>query len=128
LRSPANALAADLAAAIHGVGAYLADPASGVGGKLTPTPNGIAGRTTTGLDCLGGLACGILLSGISHVFLLWRLRLRVLLKVASAALMRRTIHSHAASHNILLIKLHKSLYGRIARITLDPIWYGTGRD
>jgi hypothetical protein len=63
----AKALATDPAAAIDGIGASLANPASGVGGKLTPTPNGIAGCTTTGLDCLCGLTCGILLSVISHM-------------------------------------------------------------
>jgi hypothetical protein len=54
LRPFADALPADPAAAIDGIGARLANPASGVGGKLTPTPNGIAGCTTTGLDCLSG--------------------------------------------------------------------------
>jgi len=65
LRSLANNLAAGAAAAINSIGASLAESASGVGGKLTPTPSGIAG-CTTGLDCLSGLTCGILLSVISH--------------------------------------------------------------
>src|SRR3954452_9187670 len=67
LRPLANALAAAPAAAIYGIGASLANPASGVSGKLTPAPHGIAGCTTTGLDCLCGLTCGILLSVISHM-------------------------------------------------------------
>ena len=69
LRPFANALAANPPAAIYGIGTGLANPASRLGGKLTPAPNGIAGCTTTGLDCLSGWTCGILLSVISHVLL-----------------------------------------------------------
>jgi len=63
----AKALAAYPAAAIDGIGASLANPAGGVGGNLTPPSKGIAGCPTTGLDCLSGLTCGIVLSVICHM-------------------------------------------------------------
>lgn len=67
LRPLANALAAYPAGAIDGIGASLANPAGGVGDNLTPASNGIAGCPTTGLDCLRGLTCGIVLCVISHM-------------------------------------------------------------
>jgi hypothetical protein len=70
LPHPAETLAPYPAAAIHGLSARLADPVCGVGGEFTFTLNGIAGCTSTGLDCLSGLASGILLRIINHVFLL----------------------------------------------------------
>ena len=67
LRPLAKALAVYPAGAIDGIGASLANPAGGVDGNLTPTSNGIACCPTTGLDCLRGLTCGIVLSVISHM-------------------------------------------------------------
>ena len=72
LSAPANVLATDPACAIHGVGASLANTAGCIGGELTSASNGIAGRATAGLHSLSGLARGILLRVISHVFPLWR--------------------------------------------------------
>jgi hypothetical protein len=70
LRRLAETLAADAAAAVHGLGTRVAEPASGVGGNLTRTLSGIAGCTPAGLYCLSSLTSGVLLRVVSHVFLL----------------------------------------------------------
>jgi hypothetical protein len=67
LRPLAKALTAYPAGAIDAIGASLANPAGGIGRNLTPTSNGIACCPTTGLDCLRGLTCGIVLCVISHM-------------------------------------------------------------
>jgi hypothetical protein len=67
LRPLAKALAIDPAGAIDRISASFANPAAGGGGNLTPASNGIAGRPSTGLDCLRGLTCGIVLGVISHM-------------------------------------------------------------